>query len=238
MCDIATDVAERFFQTDKGHFDYIIAVHEDRDHPHAHLVLNRRSQEGEFFFGAQPPSTMTIPPRHGRGGGEVWCAPGSHAAGGARRRALPSPHREVYAAKEEGRAPRERERVGADLTRTLAEIANTRTVYHSLAAEASREAREDIAAALFRAGEVLARGGQVDRTGDVYMAEDQSFEDLRSLYAEKLARVQGMMPRSPTRNARAGKTPHRDPDAGPAYAAARITFEHIVRDPLGRRDLF
>ena len=48
--DIATDVAERFFQTDEGHFDYIIAVHEDRDHPHAHLVLNRRSQEGEFFY--------------------------------------------------------------------------------------------------------------------------------------------------------------------------------------------
>ncbi|MBM1523783.1 relaxase/mobilization nuclease domain-containing protein, partial [Sulfitobacter mediterraneus] len=48
--DIATDVAERFFQNDEGHFDYIIAVHEDRDHPHAHLVLNRRSQEGEFFY--------------------------------------------------------------------------------------------------------------------------------------------------------------------------------------------
>ncbi len=29
--DIASDVAERFFQTDEGHFDYIIAVHEDRD---------------------------------------------------------------------------------------------------------------------------------------------------------------------------------------------------------------
>ena len=87
--------------------------------------------------------------------------------------------------------------MGSDLTRTLAEIANTRTVYHSLAAEASREAREDIAAALFRAGEVLARGGQVDRTGDVYMAEDQSFEDLRSLYAEKLARVQGMIAEKP-----------------------------------------
>jgi hypothetical protein len=52
--------------------------------------------------------------------------------------------------------------VGSDLTRTLAEIANTRTVYHSLAAEASGRPG-DIAAALFRAGEVLARGGQVDR---------------------------------------------------------------------------
>ncbi|KIN66081.1 Relaxase/mobilization nuclease family protein VirD2 [Sulfitobacter noctilucicola] len=193
--DIATDVAERFFQTDEGHFDYIIAVHEDRDHPHAHLVLNRRSQEGEFFF---------LGRNHRFNYDDFRLAMVEEAEKyGVRLEATrrvdrgvvhyPARASEVYAAKEEGRAPRERERVGADLTRTLAEIANTRTVYHSLAAEASREAREDIAAALFRAGEVLAHGGQVDRTGDVYMAEDQSFEDLRSLYAEKLARVQGMV---------------------------------------------
>ncbi len=193
--DIATDVAERFFQTDAGHFDYIIAVHEDRDHPHAHLVLNRRSQEGEFFF---------LGRNHRFNYDDFRLAMVEEAEKyGVRLEATrrvdrgvvhyPARTSEVYAAKEEGRAPRERERVGQDLTRTLAEIANTRTVYHSLAAEASREAREDIAAALFRAGEVLARGGQVDRTGDVYMAEDQSFEDLRSLYAEKLARVQGMI---------------------------------------------
>ncbi|MZR15520.1 T-DNA border endonuclease virD2 (plasmid) [Sulfitobacter sp. THAF37] len=193
--DIATDVAERFFQTDEGHFDYIIAVHEDRDHPHAHLVLNRRSQEGEFFY---------LGRNHRFNYDDFRLAMVEEAEKyGVRLEATrrvdrgvvhyPARTSEVYAAKEEGRAPRERERVGADLTRTLAEIANTRTVYHSLAAEASREAREDIATALFRAGEVLAHGGQVDRTGDVYMAEDQSFEDLRSLYAEKLARVQGMI---------------------------------------------
>ncbi|SEK09520.1 T-DNA border endonuclease virD2 [Marinovum algicola] len=197
--DIATDVAERFFQTEEGHFDYIIAVHEDRDHPHAHLVLNRRSQEGEFFF---------LGRNHRFNYDDFRLAMVEEAEKyGVRLEATrrvdrgvvhyPARTSEVYAAKEEGRAPRERERVGADLTRTLAEIANTRTVYHSLAAEASREAREDIAAALFRAGEVLARGGQVDRTGDVYMAEDQSFEDLRSLYAEKLARVQGMIAEKP-----------------------------------------
>ncbi|MDE0591244.1 relaxase/mobilization nuclease domain-containing protein [Halocynthiibacter sp. C4] len=193
--DIATDVAERFFQTDKGHFDYIIAVHEDRDHPHAHLVLNRRSQEGEFFF---------LGRNHRFNYDDFRLAMVEEAEKyGVRLEATrrvergvvhyPARTSEIYAAKEEGRAPHERERVGSDLTRTLAEIANTRTVYHSLAAEASREAREDIAAALFRAGEVLAHGGQMDRTGDVYMAEDQSFEDLRSLYAEKLARVQGMI---------------------------------------------
>ena len=193
--DISESVAKRFFQTDEGHFDYIIAVHEDRDHPHAHLVLNRRSQEGEFFYLAR---------NHRFNYDDFRLAMVEEAEKyGVRLEATrrvdrgvvhyPARTSEVYAAKDEGRAPRERERVGTDLTRTLAEIANTRTVYHSLAAEASREAREDIAAALFRAGEVLARGGQVDRTGDVYMAEDQSFEDLRSLYAEKLARVQGMI---------------------------------------------
>ena len=193
--DIASNVAERFFQTDEGHFDYIIAVHEDRDHPHAHLVLNRRSQEGEFFF---------LGRNHRFNYDDFRIAMVEEAEKyGVRLEATrrvdrgvvhyPARTSEVYAAKEEGRAPVERERVGTDLTRTLAEIANTRTVYHSLAAEASREAREDIAAALFRAGEVLARGGQVDRTGDVYMAEDQSFEDLRRLYAKKLARVQGMI---------------------------------------------
>lgn len=193
--DIATDVAERFFQTDKGHFDYIIAVHEDRDHPHAHLVLNRRSQEGEFFFLGRnhrfnyDDFRLAMVEEAEKYGVRL------EATRRVDRGAVHYPARtsEVYAAKEEGRAPRERERVGQDLTRTLAEIANTRTVYHSLAAEASREAREDIAAALFRAGEVLAHGGQMDRTGGVYMAEDQSFEDLRSLYAEKLARVQGMI---------------------------------------------
>jgi len=197
--DIATDVAERFFQTDEGHFDYIIAVHEDRDHPHAHLVLNRRSQEGEFFF---------LGRNHRFNYDDFRLAMVEEAEKhGVRLEATlrvdrgvvhyPARTSEVYAAKEEGRAPVERERVGADLTRTLAEIANTKTIYHSLAAEASRDAREDIATALFRAGEVLAQGGQVESAGDVYMAEDQSFEDLRSLYAEKLARVQGMIAEKP-----------------------------------------
>jgi len=128
--DIATDVAERFFQTDEGHFDYIIAVHEDRDHPHAHLVLNRRSQEGEFFYLAR---------NHRFNYDDFRLAMVEEAEKyGVRLEATrrvdrgvvhyPARTSEVYAAKEEGRAPRERERVGQDLTQTLAEIANTRTV--------------------------------------------------------------------------------------------------------------
>jgi len=197
--DIATDVAERFFQTDEGHFDYIIAVHEDRDHPHAHLVLNRRSQEGEFFYLAR---------NHRFNYDDFRLAMVEEAEKyGVRLEATrrvdrgevhyPARTREVYAAKEEGRVPVERERVGKDLTRTLAEIANTKTMFHSLAAEASSENREDIAEVLFRAGEVLAKGGHVETAGGIYMAEDDTFEDLRSRYAEKVANITDLIAAKP-----------------------------------------
>jgi type IV secretion system T-DNA border endonuclease VirD2 len=105
--------------------------------------------------------------------------------------------REVYAAKEEGRVAEARPRVGADLERALQEIANTRAIYQSLAAEASRENREDIADALFRAGEVLAQGGRLTLEGEVYMAEEQSFDDLKVRYAEQVERIQGMIAEKP-----------------------------------------
>ncbi|PTA97651.1 MULTISPECIES: relaxase/mobilization nuclease domain-containing protein [unclassified Sulfitobacter] len=197
--DIATDVAERFFQTDEGHFDYIIAVHEDRDHPHAHLVLNRRSQEGEFFYLAR---------NHRFNYDDFRLAMVEEAEKyGVRLEATrrvdrgevhyPPRTREVYAAKEEGRTPMERERVGKDVTRTLAEIANTKIMFHSLAAEASSENREDIAEVLFRAGEVLAKGGHVETAGGIYMAEYETFEELRSRYAEKVANITDLIAAKP-----------------------------------------
>lgn len=197
--DIASDVAERFFQTEAGHFDYIIAVHEDRDHPHAHLVLNRRSQEGETFY-------LGRDHRFNYDDFRLAMVEAAERYGvrlEATRRLergevhYPARTREVYAAKEEGRDPAPRARVGADLIRALAEIANTRAVYQSLAAEASRDNRSDIADALFRAGEMLARGGRLDLKGDVYMAEEQSFDDLKSRYVEQVARIQGMIAEKP-----------------------------------------
>ena len=197
--DITAKVAERFFQTDEGHFDYIIAVHEDRDHPHAHIVLNRRSQEGEFFF---------LGTEHRFNYDDFRLAMVEEAETyGVRLEATrridrgvvhyPARTREVYLAKEEGRVPEPRPRVGADLERAVAEIANTKKVFHALAIEASREAREDISDALFRAGELLARGGKLNLNGGVYMAEEQSFDDLKIKYAEQVERVQGVIAGKP-----------------------------------------
>ena len=197
--DITAKVAERFFQTDEGHFDYIIAVHEDRDHPHAHIVLNRRSQEGEFFF-------LGRDHRFNYDDFRLAMVEEAETYGvrlEATRRVdrgvvhYPARTREVYAAKEEGRVPEPRPRVGADLDRALAEIASTKKVFHALAAEASREAREDISDALFKAGELLARGGKLNLDGGVYMAEEQSFDDLRVRYVEQVERVQSAIAEKP-----------------------------------------
>ncbi|MEO0784492.1 MAG: relaxase/mobilization nuclease domain-containing protein [Pseudomonadota bacterium] len=189
--DVASDVCERFFQNADRTFDYLIAVHKDRDHPHAHVVINRRSQEGEFFYlgrdhhfnydafrlamveeaekyGVRLEATRRIDR------GEVHYPPRT---------------REVYAAKEEGRAVRQRERIGEDLDRALGEIAGNAQVYRSLAAEASPENREDIEAALLKASVLLARRGTLPQTGDIYMSQDQSFDDLNSRFADEMNRV-------------------------------------------------
>ncbi|MEY8880123.1 relaxase/mobilization nuclease domain-containing protein [Donghicola sp. XS_ASV15] len=197
--DITANVAERFFQSEEGHFDYIIAVHEDRDHPHAHIVLNRRSQEGEFFYLGRD---------HRFNYDDFRLAMVEEAEKfGVRLEATrrldrgvvhyPPRTREVYEAREEGRVAEPRPRVGADLDSALEEIANTRIIYHSLAAEASADNREDISSALFRSGELLAKGGKLTSEGGVYMAEEQSFEDLRTRYADQVARVQGMIAEKP-----------------------------------------
>jgi len=197
--DITAKGVERFFQTGEGHVEYIIAVHEDRYHPHAHIVLNGRSQEGEFFFLGRD---------HRFNYDDFRLAMVEEAEKfGVRLEATrrvdrgvvhyPARTREVYAAKDAGRVPEPRPRVGADLERALAEIANTKRVFHSLAAEASREAREDISDALLSAGELLARGGKLGSDGGVYMAEEQSFDDLRVRYAEQVERVQSVIADKP-----------------------------------------
>lgn len=190
--DIAAGVCERFFANDARNFDYLIAVHEDRAHPHAHVVLNRRSQEGEYFYlgrdhhfnyddfriamveeaekvGVRLEATRRIDR------GDVTYAPRV---------------KDIYAAKSEGRSPITRERVGSDLDEALADIASTARTYRSLAAEASAENRHDISNALFRAAELLAHGGHLEQNGEVYMDTQDSFDDLKGRFAERAERVE------------------------------------------------
>lgn len=193
--DITAAVCREHFQNEDRNFDYIIAVHEDRAHPHAHIVLNRRSQEGEYFYlgrdhhfnyddfrlsmvehaekvGVRLEATRRIDR------GDTTYAPRT---------------KEIYDAKAEGREPVQRERVGRDLDRALADIATASKIYRSLSAEASRENKEDISNALFRAGEILARGGKLETDGDVYMDNQQSFDDLKSSLTDRLNRIEAQI---------------------------------------------
>ena len=110
--------------------------------------------------------------------------------------------REIYAVKQDaengvGREPEQRERVGRDLARTLAEIASTRLVYHSLAAEASADSREEISEALLKAAVLLGKGSTVQQDGDVYMGAAEDFDDLKGQYAETVEEVQARIARLP-----------------------------------------
>lgn len=190
--DITAAVAERFFNNEQGTFDYIIAVHEDRDHPHAHIVLNRRSQEGEIFYLGRDHRFNYDDFRTAMVEEADKVGVRLEATRRVDRGVLTYPARtgEVYAAKTEARAPVERERVGEDLARAAAEVAVASKIYGALSAEASDEGREDIANALFRAGEILAQKGQLEQTGDIYMA---SFDEMKSEFADRTERVEAMV---------------------------------------------
>ncbi|NVK58341.1 MAG: relaxase/mobilization nuclease domain-containing protein [Alteromonadaceae bacterium] len=183
--DMASEVCEQFFMQDERQFDYIVAIHEDRAHPHAHVILNRRSAEGELFYLGKDhhfnyddfrQAMVEAGERHG-----VRLEATRRVDRGV---ATYSPNKsEVYQAKEEGREPQARERIGPDLERALADIASTAELYRSLADEATAENREAVATALNRAAALLERGEPLKPDGEIYMAETQTFDELRSEFS-------------------------------------------------------
>jgi hypothetical protein len=59
--DIALDWCEHFFES--GHYgdewDYVVAVHTDRDHPHAHILLNNRGKDQGVWFACWAEGVMS-----------------------------------------------------------------------------------------------------------------------------------------------------------------------------------
>ncbi|MEO8531175.1 MAG: relaxase/mobilization nuclease domain-containing protein, partial [Deltaproteobacteria bacterium] len=198
--NIARDLCERFFQGEGSQFDYIIAVHEDRDHPHAHVVLNRRSKDGEMFFLGENHRFNYDAFREAM----VEIGAKYRIRLEATRRldrgvvTYKAPIDEIYKAKAEGRAPAERQRVGKDLDQALAEVARASRTYSTLSAEATAENRQDLAEALFDASAVLARGGVLKSDGDIYMDQPDLYDDLASDFRDKLQSIEEMAARMPT----------------------------------------
>lgn len=197
---ITESVCEKFFQDAGSQFDYIAAIHQDRAHPHAHIVLNRRSKDGEMFFlgkdhhfnydafrvamveAAQVHGIRLEATRRLDRGVTTYCAEID----------------EVYKARDEGRSPVERQRTGADLAAALQTVAHNALTYRGLAAEASRSNFNDVAEALERASTILANGGQVQSDGAIYMSQDETaFDTLITEFSQNIRQIEAAIDRAP-----------------------------------------
>jgi len=201
VAEIIREICERFFQGEGSHFDYVAAVHEDRDHPHAHIVLNRRSKDGEFFFLKEGhhfnydsfrEAMVEVSDRHGL----RLAATRKVERGNATTSASDAEYRRATAT---GQALSERERVGPELDRALAEVALNARLYRGLAAEATRENQLDIAAALDKAATLLAQGKPIEADGKVYgMAEEQhSFDEIVDAFHDKIGQAVRVVAEAP-----------------------------------------
>lgn len=193
--EITREICERFFEGDGAQFDYIAAIHEDRAHPHAHIVLNRRSKDGEMFFLGRDhhfsydsfrEAMVEAAERHG-----LRLEATRRLDRGVLTRDANDV--EIRKAQSEGRMAVERPRTGADLDHAVLEIARNVAIYRGLAAEASHSKFHDVADALSRAGEVLARGDRIQPDGVLYMSdEDAQFDELIDRFSQNIRQIEGL----------------------------------------------
>ena len=197
---ITESVCERFFQGEGSQFDYIAAIHQDRAHPHAHIILNRRSKDGEMFFLGKD--------HHFNYDAFRVAMVEAAQVHGIRLEATRRLDRgvttyraeidEVYKARDEGRPPVERQRTGADLAAALQTVAQSALTYRGLAAEASRSNFDDVAEALERASTILASGGQVQSDGAIYMSQDETaFDTLITEFSQNIRQIEAAIDRAP-----------------------------------------
>lgn len=198
--DITQAVCERFFQGEGSQFDYIAAIHQDRAHPHAHIVLNRRSKDGEMFFLGKDhhfnyDAFRAAMVEAARGHGIRLEATRRLDRGIVTYRAEID---EIYKAREEGRPPVERQRTGADLGAALQAIARNALTYRGLAAEASRSNFDDVANAMDRASTILASGGQIQSDGAIYMSDDDAaFDTLITEFSQNIRQIEAAIDTAP-----------------------------------------
>ncbi|WP_160144704.1 relaxase/mobilization nuclease domain-containing protein [Pseudogemmobacter humi] len=199
---ITSEICAEKFQNATEHYDYLIAVHDDRDHKHAHIILNRYSNvaKGELFYlskdhhynyDAFREAMVEVGERHGvtveatrriERGVMTWRAP----------------IEEIYRAKAEGRAPVEAMRTGTALAigqraaaasaSTIADMAEAATQFKR-SAEADRLIR---AASVLRAGQALTHHNPVATVQEVVMSErtlDSTIDRFNAAYDTAVDRI-------------------------------------------------
>ena len=191
---ISERICERFFE---GRYDYIAAIHTDRDHPHTHIVVNRRGFDGDLFtlrvgteysYQSFKEAMVEIAAEHG-----IALEASQRLERGIIHRA---PTVAQYRAGQTADIPRE----GDDLAYAIAQVAKHHATYQAMAAQARALMRSDLAKiprgasasegdlsgmadALERAAETLSAGKIISSAaGTLSMDQQTRFHDaLRKL---------------------------------------------------------
>jgi hypothetical protein len=200
--DIALDWAEHFFEsgTYGDQWDYVLAVHDDRAHRHAHIVLNNRGRENGTWFscwaeGVMSPQLMRdkqaeIAETYG-----VMLDATTRLERGIFARAAGI--EEIYRAKEEARLPREIAMTPEESAIAQAQVVGFAKDYAALADLLDRMDQRHLARAVramaqglgtntphkFTAGEIDMK--DIQTVGDAIEYSERTIEALR-LKAEEL----------------------------------------------------
>lgn len=140
VTSITRDLCEEKFNSGDARFKYLAAVHDDQEnHPHAHIVVNRRASDNSLFH--MRPNTEhsyegfreAMAAHAGRRG--IRLDPTSRFERGITDK---QPTRtEQRVAQKEGRAPQQRARAGADLQFAKNQISLARVGYEAMAVVAA-----------------------------------------------------------------------------------------------------
>jgi len=200
--DIAMDWTEHFFESGEygDQWDYVLAVHDDRAHKHAHIILNNRGVEKGTWFscwaeGVMSPQLMRekqaeIAERYG-----VMLDATTRLERGIFEK--PAGIEEIYRAKEEARLPREIALTAQESAIAQAQVVGFARDYKTLADLLDRIDQRHMACAVRGMADGLGSGtpwnfteGEIDMkdiktVGDAIDYSERTIEALR-LKAEEL----------------------------------------------------
>ncbi|HJO52719.1 relaxase/mobilization nuclease domain-containing protein [Phaeobacter gallaeciensis] len=202
VCDIAMDWTEHFFESGEygDQWDYVLAVHDDRAHKHAHIILNNRGVENGTWFscwaeGVMSPQLMREKQAEIAEGYGVTLDATTRLERGIFEK--PAGIEEIYRAKEEARLPREIVMTAQESAMAQAQVVGFAKDYKYLADLLDRMDQRHMARAVRGMADGLGSGtpwnfteGEIDMkdiktVGDAIDYSERTIEALR-LKAEEL----------------------------------------------------
>ncbi|ATG38096.1 Relaxase/mobilization nuclease domain protein (plasmid) [Phaeobacter piscinae] len=194
--DISMDWCEHFFES--GHYgdewDYVLAVHTDRAHPHAHILLNNRGNDAGEWFSCWAGGVMS-PQLMREKQAEIAASYGVALDATTRLErgifAKPAGLEEVYAAKAEGRSAREIALSGDELEIAKAAVVGFAKEYNSIADLLGKAEKTQLASGVRKMAQVLGAGEEwVIDQGDIDLAQIETVGEAIEFAEARIDQIQ------------------------------------------------